>query len=232
MKLQESIRRILIEEVSNKLRFFRRRIDLNDVKELIPINAEQIYYETNSYEQFKYELTLRAVEGIMWNDYGLGYEDLPEQEEIEFVNNISDAIEKDIKKLYKGFKRKVLKEQLEYLDLVIKDYEDGFDVFIMDKDNKIGEISFVKESRPNQYTIVDATIDDEYKGQRIYPKTIVNIFKHKPNIIINSVFRSNEAEKSWRYILDELPSNIEQNIEHYEEEGTTLYQLRLKRGRG
>jgi len=232
MKLQESIRRILREEVSNKLRFFRRRIDLNDVKELIPINAEQIYYETNSYEQFKYELTLRAVEGIMWNDYGLGYEDLPEQEEIEFVNNISDALEKDIKKLYKGFKRKVLKEQLEYLDLVIKDYEDGFDVFIMDKDNKIGEISFVKESRPNQYTIVDATIDDEYKGQRIYPKTIVNIFKHKPNIIINSVFRSNEAEKSWRYILDELPSNIEQNIEHYEEEGTTLYQLRLKRGRG
>ena len=232
MKLQESIRRILREEVSNKLRFFRRRIDLNDVKELIPINAEQIYYETNSYEQFKYELTLRAVEGIMWNDYGLGYEDLPEQEEIEFVNNISDALEKDIKKLYKGFKRKVLKEQLEYLDLVIKDYEDGFDVFIMDKDNKIGEISFVKESRPNQYTIVDATIDDDYKGQRIYPKTIINIFKHKPNIIINSVFRSNEAEKSWRYILDELPSNIEQNIEHYEEEGTTLYQLRLKRGRG
>ena len=232
MKLQESIRRILREEVSNKLRFFRRRIDLNDVKELIPINAEQIYYETNSYEQFKYELTLRAVEGIMWNDYGLGYEDLPEQEEIEFVSNISDAIEKDIKKLYKGFKRKVLKEQLEYLDLVIKDYEDGFDVFIMDKDNKIGEISFVKESRPNQYTIVDATIDDEYKGQRIYPKTIINIFKHKPNIIINSVFRSNEAEKSWRYILDELPSNIEQNIEHYDEEDTTLYQLRLKRGRG
>jgi hypothetical protein len=79
---------------------------------------------------------------------------------------------------------------------------------------------------------VDATIDDEYKGQRIYPKTIINIFKHKPNIIINSVFRSDEAEKAWKYLLSDLPPNIEQYIERYDEEETTLYQLRLKEGVG
>jgi hypothetical protein len=145
---------------------------------------------------------------------------------------ISESDRNHIKKLYEGHNRKVLKEQLEYLDLVIEDDEDGFEVFIMDEDKKIGEISFVKESKPNEYTIVDATIDDEYKGQRIYPKTIINIFKHKPNIIINSVFRSDEAEKAWKYLLSDLPPNIEQYIKRYDEEETTLYQLRLKEGVG
>jgi hypothetical protein len=128
--------------------------------------------------------------------------------------------------------RRILREEdfipLESLNLVIEDYEDGFDVYIMGEDKKIGEISFTKEDKPNQYTIVDATIDDEYKGNRIYPKTIIKLFKEKPNIIINSVFRSPEAEKAWKYLLSDLPSNIEKKIKHYKEENTTLYQLKLK----
>ena len=128
--------------------------------------------------------------------------------------------------------RRILREedfiQLEDLNTVIKDYEDGFDVFIMNKDKKIGEISFAKEDKPNQYTIVDATIDDEYKVNRIYSKTIINLFKERPNIIINSVFRSPEAEKAWKYLLSDLPSNIEHKVKYYEDEETTLYQLKLK----
>ena len=128
--------------------------------------------------------------------------------------------------------RRILREEdfipLEDLNTVIKDYEDGFDVLIMNGDKKIGEISFVKESIPNLYTIVDATIDDEYKGNRIYPKTIINLFKERPNIIINSVFRSPEAEKAWRYILSNLPPNIGKSVKYYKEEDTTLYQLKLR----
>lgn len=116
---------------------------------------------------------------------------------------------------------------LESLNIVIKDFDDGFDVFIMNKDKKIGEISFAKESRQNTYTIVDANIDDEYKGNRIYPKTIINLFKERPNIIINSVFRSPEAEKSWKYILKNLPPNIGKLVKYYKDEDTTLYQIRL-----
>jgi hypothetical protein len=128
--------------------------------------------------------------------------------------------------------RRIIREEdfipLESLNIVIKDYEDGFDVLIMNEDKQIGEISFAKESLPNVYTIVDATIDDEYKGNRIYPKTIINLFKERPNIIINSVFRSPEAEKSWRHLLSNLPSNIGKSVKHYKEEDTTLYQLKLK----
>ena len=99
--LQESIRRILREELLNESNFFRRRVDLDEVKKRLPINAEQVYFETKGYEQFKYELTLRAVEAIMYNEYELGWEDLPEQEEIEFVTEVSNMFDKDIKLLYK-----------------------------------------------------------------------------------------------------------------------------------
>jgi hypothetical protein len=104
MSLKQSIRRILREELNESL-FFRRRINLDEVKERLSSYAQQVYYETNSYKQFKYELTLKVVEWIMWNDYELGWEDLPEQEEIDFVTEVSDIFEKDIKLLYKRMSR-------------------------------------------------------------------------------------------------------------------------------
>lgn len=105
MSLQESIRRVLREEIS-KSKFFQRRIDLDEVKWLLPVNAEQIFHETESFGQFKYELTLRAVESIMYNEYGIGWEDLPEQEEIAFVTEVSDMFEDIIIDLYKNIRSK------------------------------------------------------------------------------------------------------------------------------
>jgi hypothetical protein len=84
----------------NESKFFHRRINLDVVKLLLPTNSRQVFFETKSYKQFKYELTLRAVEAIMYNTYELGWEDLPEQEEIEYVTKLSDAFEKTIKRLY------------------------------------------------------------------------------------------------------------------------------------
>ena len=128
--------------------------------------------------------------------------------------------------------RRILREEdfipSEDLNTVIKDYEGGFDVFIMNGDKKIGEISFIEEDKPNQYTISDATIDDEYKGNRIYPKTIISLFKQKPNIIINSVFRSPEAQKAWIYLLSNLPPNIGKSVKYYKDEDTTLFQLKSR----
>jgi hypothetical protein len=113
MDLEQTIKRILREELLNESKFFRRRIDLDEFERLLPLNAQQVFYETRSafnetksYQQFKYELTLRAVEAIMWNDYELGYEDLPEQEEIDFVTELSDMFEKTIKQLYKIYRNK------------------------------------------------------------------------------------------------------------------------------
>jgi len=89
----------------NESKFFHRRINLDEVKWLLPVNSRQVFYETKSYKQFKYELTLRAVEAIMYNTYELGWEDLPEQEEIEFVTEVSNYFDDTIRDLYNGFKK-------------------------------------------------------------------------------------------------------------------------------
>ena len=102
MNLQEQILRIQsMMGTINESKFFHRRIDLDEVKRLLPINASQVFYETESFEEFKYELTLRAVEAIMYNEYELGWEDLPNQEEIDFVTEVSDMFEDTIIDLYK-----------------------------------------------------------------------------------------------------------------------------------
>jgi len=105
MNLQEQISRIqsMMGNI-NESKFFHRRIDLDEVKRLLPINASQVFYETESFKQFKYELTLRAVESIMWNEYEIGWEDLPEQEEIDFVTEVSDMFEDIIIDLYKNIR--------------------------------------------------------------------------------------------------------------------------------
>ena len=99
MSLKQSIKRILREEVNNSL-FFYRRVNFDEVKKRLSSYSPQVYYETESYKQFKYELTLKVVESIMWDDYGLGWEDLPEEEEIDFVNKVSDVFEEYIKIIY------------------------------------------------------------------------------------------------------------------------------------
>ena len=104
--LQEHIRKVLREN-NGQSKFFHRRIDLNKVKKLLPINSQQIFHETESFKEFKYELALRAVESIMYNEYGIGWEDLPEQEEIDFVEEVSDIFEDTIIDLYKDIRGKL-----------------------------------------------------------------------------------------------------------------------------
>ena len=104
--LQEHIRKVLREN-NGQSKFFHRRIDLDEVKWLLSINAEQVFHETESFGQFKYEVTLRAVESIMWNEYNIGWEDLPEQEEIDFVTEVADMFEDIIIDLYKYIRGKL-----------------------------------------------------------------------------------------------------------------------------
>ena len=100
MSIERTIRKVLREN-NNGSKFFHRRIDLNKVKKLLPINSQQIFHETESFKEFKYELALRAVESIMYNEYGMGWDVLPEQEEIDFVTEVSDMFEDIIIDLYK-----------------------------------------------------------------------------------------------------------------------------------
>ena len=110
----------------------------------------------------------------------------------------------------------------------IIDDEFGFLVLIKNNNEKIGEIFFEKD-RDNSFTITDAVIDTKFKGNRIYPNAIIEILNRKPNITINSVFRSSDAEKSWDYLLKNLPKNIQQKKQHFKDENTTLYQISVNK---
>ena len=101
VRLTESELISFVKQVVNESTFFRRRVDIDRVKNLLATNGQEVYHDTDDYEQFKYELTLRAVEAVMYNKHGLGWEDLPEQEEIEFVTELSNVLEELIIKIYK-----------------------------------------------------------------------------------------------------------------------------------
>ena len=106
MNLHEQISRIHeVMGTINESKFFRRRVNLDKIKEILKLHAQQVFYETKSYNQFKYELTLKAVEASIWQDFGLGWEDLPEEEEIEFVTDVSNHFDKEIKGLYKNYRK-------------------------------------------------------------------------------------------------------------------------------
>lgn len=98
--IRESVRRLLREEVLDVSKYYRRRITLDEIKLMLSVYTDDVYYKTTNYNQFKYELTLDSVERIMWEEYGIGYEDLPERETIEFVTYVSEIFDEYITLLY------------------------------------------------------------------------------------------------------------------------------------
>lgn len=125
--------------------------------------------------------------------------------------------------------RRILKEELQDINIEIHDVKHGVNVLIMMGDEKIGEIVF-EDNGDNNYTIVDANIHPDYRGKGLYRKAIISVFDEKPNAIINSVFRSPEADRAWQSLISKLPNNIEHKTKYYREEKTRLHQLMLKKG--
>jgi hypothetical protein len=103
---EQTIRSQSMMGTINESKFFRRRIPLDKIENLLRDYAYEMYYETKSYGQFKYELTLKAVEWIMWDEYKMGWDELPEQEEIEFVTKVSNILDNKIKQLYNYYNKK------------------------------------------------------------------------------------------------------------------------------
>ena len=101
MNLQEQISRMQsMMGIISESRFFRRRANPSEVSKYFLLFAEQVFHDTNSYGQFKYELVLKSFEHIMWQEYNLGWEHLPEQDEIDYVNAVAEIYNDEIKSLY------------------------------------------------------------------------------------------------------------------------------------
>ena len=96
--LQENIRKVLREELKTK--FFLRRVTPEEVARYFSSFDGQVFFETETYEEFKYQLVLKSLEEVMWQEYKMGWEDLPEQEEIDYVNQVAEMYDDKIRILY------------------------------------------------------------------------------------------------------------------------------------
>lgn len=84
----------------NESTFFRRRSDLEKIKDLLPLFVDDVSYDFDNYEDFKYQLTIRALEYYIWLTHNLSWDELPYREETDFVNQISEMFDDTIKELY------------------------------------------------------------------------------------------------------------------------------------
>lgn len=84
----------------NESTFFRRRSDIEKVKDLLPLFVDDVSYEFDNYKDFKYQLTIRALEYYIWLTHKLSWDELPYREETDFVNQISEMFDDTIKELY------------------------------------------------------------------------------------------------------------------------------------
>jgi len=101
MKLNEQILRMKsMMGIISESTFFQRRVIPSEISKYFFGFAEQVFHDTNSYGQFKYELVLKSLEHIMWQEYNLGWEHLPEQDEIDYVNAVAEIYNDEIKSLY------------------------------------------------------------------------------------------------------------------------------------
>jgi hypothetical protein len=98
MNLQEQIRKVLREELKTK--FFLRRVTPEEVARYFSSFDDQVFFETETYEDFKYQLVLKSLEEVMWQEYNMGWEDLPEQEEIDYVNQVAEMYDDKIRNIY------------------------------------------------------------------------------------------------------------------------------------
>lgn len=111
------------------------------------------------------------------------------------------------------------------MDIEIIRDDFGLNVSMIYDGEEIGHITLEKDIKGNEFTIIDANIIPKFRGRGMYQRAITKLLKEIPTIVINSVFRSPEAERAWVALLKKLPSNVNINVIPLKRERTSLYQI-------
>lgn len=109
------------------------------------------------------------------------------------------------------------------IDIIRDDF--GLNVSMIYDGEEIGHMTLEKDVRGNEFTIIDASIIPKFRGRGLYQRAIMKLLKEIPSIIINSVFRSPEAERAWVALLGKLPEKVKVEKIPLKREKTTLYQI-------
>lgn len=115
---------------------------------------------------------------------------------------------------------RLLKEEIS-----VEQDEFSIEVDILHDGDKVGYMIMEKE-KDDEYTIVDAKIEPDYRGRGLYQKSIIELLEQNPELKINSMFRSEEANFAWRALMKKLPEHIGLREKKYDE--GILYQIYMK----
>ena len=106
------------------------------------------------------------------------------------------------------------------------DYDEfSIKVDILHDGEKVGYMIMEKE-KDDEYTIVDAKIEPDYRGRGLYQKSIMELLEQNPELKINSMFRSEEANFAWKSLMKKLPYYIGLREKKYDE--GVMYQIYMK----
>lgn len=107
---------------------------------------------------------------------------------------------------------------------VNKDDQKGImDVDIYDPEGtKIGKIELDSYDEGKTWTISGANIGEEYRGKGYYRQALINLVNKYPQIKVVSAFRSPEANRAWKSLVDKAGKDykitskkVDGEIEHY-----------------
>lgn len=99
---------------------------------------------------------------------------------------------------------------------------DTMHVDILDDTNKkIGTIDL--EGDGTFWTIIGATIDQQYRNKGYYYRSLLQILDTYPTFTIVSAFRSDEANRAWERLKTKI--GREYNIRSKKEDGEIVYYL-------
>ena len=109
---------------------------------------------------------------------------------------------------------------------IIEEFEkDSMVVSITNEsEDEIGYI-ILESNNGVDYTIVDASINEDWRMKGYYRKAILEILDKNPSITILSLFRSTGADWAWKKLIQTLPSDYGYEVIDFKEENTKQYKL-------
>lgn len=110
-------------------------------------------------------------------------------------------------------------------EISVEQDEFSIEVDILHDGEKVGYMIMEKE-KDDEYTIIDAKIEPDYRGRGLYQKSIMELLQQNPELKINSMFRSEEANYAWRALMKKLPDHIGLREKKYDE--GIMYQIYMK----
>ncbi len=102
--LDESIRRILIQETGGIDPFIRRRIDLKKFREMFDQGKNYMFYESDTSEEFKWKLVTATLENYLYYKSGLDI-DVSDGKYNTVINNLIDLFDGELESIYKSLKK-------------------------------------------------------------------------------------------------------------------------------